>query len=52
MDGTLPDGMPHNHGQVKAEQASREFSELGYRTRTNYLSLFENPGNANESPKQ
>ena len=32
MDGTLPDGTPHNHGQVKAEQASREFTELGYKT--------------------
>jgi len=32
MDGTLPDGTPHNHGQVKAEQANREFAESGYKT--------------------
>jgi len=32
MDGKQPDGTPHNHGQVRAEQASREFAGLGYKT--------------------
>jgi len=32
VDGRLPGGTPHNHGQIKAEQASREFAGLGYKT--------------------
>lgn len=31
-DGKLPDGTPHNHGQVRAELASKEFADLGYKT--------------------
>jgi len=32
MDGTLPDGTPHNHGQIRAEKACEVFAELGYKT--------------------
>ena len=32
VDGKLPDGTPHNHGQEKAGQASREFAGVGYKT--------------------
>jgi hypothetical protein len=32
VDGKEPDGTPHNHGQIRAEQASREFAGLGYKT--------------------
>lgn len=32
MDGKLPDGTPHNHGQVRAQKAYKEFAGLGYKT--------------------
>jgi hypothetical protein len=31
-DGKLPNGTPHNHGQIRAIQASKEFAALGYKT--------------------
>lgn len=31
-DGTLPDGTPHNHGQVRAESSAEIFADLGYTT--------------------
>lgn len=31
-DGTLPDGTPHNHGQVRAESSADIFADLGYNT--------------------
>lgn len=31
-DGTLPDGTPHNHGQLRAELSAGTFADLGYRT--------------------
>ena len=32
VDGKLPDGTSHNHGQVYAENCAREFRKLGYKT--------------------
>lgn len=32
IDGVLPDGTPHNHGQVRAEQSAAVFADLGYTT--------------------
>lgn len=32
MDGKLPDGTPHNYGQVRAQKAYKEFAGLGYKT--------------------
>ncbi|MEG2013953.1 MAG: DUF3991 and TOPRIM domain-containing protein, partial [Anaerovoracaceae bacterium] len=32
MNGTLSDGTPHNHGQVRAELSARIFADLGYAT--------------------
>ena len=32
MDGTLADGTPHNHGQVRAESSAEIFADLGYKT--------------------
>ena len=29
-DGKLPDGTPHNHGQVQAQKAAAAFTDLGY----------------------
>ncbi|MGL5434530.1 MAG: DUF3991 domain-containing protein [Lachnospiraceae bacterium] len=31
MDGKLPDGSPHNHGQVRAEEYALLYQERGYR---------------------
>lgn len=31
VDGTLPDGTPHNHGQVKAMEMKKKYESLGYR---------------------
>lgn len=31
-DGTLPDGTPHNHGQIRAELSAGTFADLGYKT--------------------
>ena len=31
VDGKLPDGSPHNHGQVKAEEYAMIYQERGYR---------------------
>ena len=32
VDGQLPDGTPHNHGQVRAEISAGIFADLGYTT--------------------
>ena len=32
IDGALPDGTPHNHGQLQAQKACKEFAKLGYKT--------------------
>ena len=32
LDGKLPDGTSHNHGQVRAQKACKEFAGLGYKT--------------------
>lgn len=32
MDGKLPDGTPHNHGQVRAELSAKIFTDMGYTT--------------------
>lgn len=32
VDGVLPDGTPHNHGQVRAELSAGIFADLGYTT--------------------
>lgn len=32
VDGQLPDGTPHNHGQVRAEISAEIFADLGYTT--------------------
>ena len=34
IDGTLPDGTPHNHGQKAAKKYAEKYKELGYRTET------------------
>lgn len=31
-DGKLPDGTPHNHGQIQAEISAETFAGLGYKT--------------------
>ena len=31
-EGHLPDGTPHNHGQVKAEEMKKKYEKLGYWT--------------------
>lgn len=31
VDGKLSDGTPHNHGQVRAEEAKKHFGSLGYK---------------------
>lgn len=31
-DGRLPDGTPHNHGQVRAQEMSVKYGKKGYRT--------------------
>lgn len=32
LDGKLADGTPHNHGQVRAEEARKHYAGLGYKT--------------------
>ena len=31
VDGKLADGTPHNHGQVRAEEAKKQYQSLGYK---------------------
>ncbi len=58
-DGKLADGTPHNHGQVRAEEAKRHFQSLGYKAAIQtpaekdfnkvLTSLYEQPGQVQQS---